>query len=355
MAHGLGRAILAADQYQGIAAAGYLDTATYGLPPRSTLEACERALAGWRGWERWHRWEEDGEACRELFARIVGARREDVAIVSAVSVAAGMVAASLNAGPGANVVLYEREFHSNLFPWLSLEGRGVEIRLAPLERMAQAVDERTALVAVSSVQSPDGSVADLAALKETGAPLFLDATHAVGAVPVDLDGVDYLAAAAYKWLLCPRGLCFFYVRPERLAEVEPWLAGWKSRRVPYESFYGPPRDFADDARRLDVSLAWFSAAGARPSLDLIAGLGAEPIAEHNLALARRFCAETRLPEPASPIVSVPVHDAEAVLARLERAGVRAAGRGGALRLSFHLYNTEEDVWRALEALGTVLD
>jgi selenocysteine lyase/cysteine desulfurase len=224
------------------------------------------------------------------------------------------------------------------------------MRFRPLDRLAEAVDERTAIVSVSSVQSADGRVADLDALRATGVRLFVDATQSAGALPIDLRGIDYLAVAVYKWLCCPRGLAFLYVRPERLGEIEPWLAGWKSTVDPYERYYGPPRNLTEDARRLDTSLPWFLAAGARPSLELIAGLGAERIAEHDLALARAFSAGLGLPEPAAPIVQVRVADWERALAELGRAGVRCAGRAGALRFSFHLYNTEEDVVRALEAV-----
>jgi selenocysteine lyase/cysteine desulfurase len=136
--------------------------------------------------------------------------------------------------------------------------------------------------------------------------------------------------------------------------VQPILAGWKSLPDPYGDYYGPPRVLTDDARRLDVSLAWHAAAGARPSLELLVRLGAERIAAHDLALARRFCAELGLAEPASPIVRVEVEDAERALERLERAGVRCAGRAGGLRFAFHLYNDESDVDLALEALGTMV-
>jgi selenocysteine lyase/cysteine desulfurase len=346
--------LLAPSEYEGGHTAGYLDTATYGLPPRSTLAALERALERWRGWEDWHRWEEDGEACRAAFARILGARPREIAILPALSAAAGIVAASLPAESGTNVVCYEKEFHSALLPWLALERQGVEVRLRPLEQLADAVDERTALVAVSSVQSADGQVADLAALKQTGTRLFIDGTQSVGALPVELDRIDYLGASAYKWLCCPRGLCFFYVKPERLAEIEPWLAGWKSTVDPYERYYGPPRELTEDARRLDTSLPWLLAAGARPSLELIEELGVDRIAEHDLGLARRFCAGLGLPETESPIVQVRVHDAGALLERLELAGVRCSGRAGALRFSFHLYNDGADVDRALEVLAPVL-
>ncbi|HET9213760.1 MAG TPA: aminotransferase class V-fold PLP-dependent enzyme [Gaiellaceae bacterium] len=341
--------MLAPSEYEGTPTRGYLDTATYGLPPRSTLRALEEALEGWRTRRRWRDWEEDAEACRGVFAELVGARAEDVALVSTVSAGAGIVAASLPAGPGDNVVLYERDFMSVVLPWRGLQARGVELRLLPLERLAEGIDERTALVAVSSVQSADGAVADLAALKSTGARLFVDATQAVGAVPTDLDGVDYLVTHAYKWLLSPRGLSFLYVHPERRSEIEPWTAGWKSCPNPYEDYYGFP-ELTDDARRLDVSVPWFAAAGARRSLELLLSLGPQRIADHNLALASRFTQELGRPEPAAPIVRVEVADADAAVERLQASGVACSMRDGAVRLSFHLYNDEADVELAAAAL-----
>jgi selenocysteine lyase/cysteine desulfurase len=342
--------MLAPAAFEGSRTAGYLDTATYGLPPDATLLALEEALRGWREWEDWYRWEQDGEACRRLFARIVGASTDEVALVPAVSAAAGVVAASLAAEPGDNVVCYEHEFQSGLFPWLLLERRGVEVRLRGLDALAEAVDARTVLVAVSAVQSADGQVADLEALKDAGAPLFLDATQSAGVLPVDLEGVDFLAAGSYKWLLCPRGLCFLYVRRERLAEVEPWLAGWKAIDDVYERYYGPPMNLTGGARRLDTSLPWLVAAGGRPSLELIAELGVERIAAHDLALARRFCAGLGIPQTGSAIVQVGVESSGEAVARLRAAGIKCAARAGALRFAFHLYNDESDVERALEAL-----
>jgi selenocysteine lyase/cysteine desulfurase len=342
--------VLAPSEYEGTETRGYLDTGTYGLPPRSSLEALERALAGWRGRESWRRWEDDGEACRALFAGLVGARAEDVALLPALSVAAGLVAASLRAEAGANVVLCEGDFTSTLLPWRGLQARGVELRTRPLAGLADAVDGRTALVAVSSVQSAHGGVADLAGLKATGAPLFVDATQAAGAVPVDVEGVDYLAAHPYKWLLSPRGLAFLYVRRERLPEIEPWTAGWKSAVRPYERFYGFP-ELTPDARRLDVSLPWLVAAGARASLELVAGLGVERVAAHDLALARRFAAELGLPQPDSPIVRVAVENAEAAVERLRAAGIACSVRAGSVRFCFHLYNDGTDVELALDALA----
>ncbi len=341
--------MLAPSEYEGTPTRGYLDSATYGLPPRSTLAAMEEALAGWRTGRSWRVWEEDGEACRTLFAGLVGAAPEDVAMVGAASVAAGLVARSLPAEPGTNVVLYERDFTSAMLPFRTLADRGVELRLVPLERLAEAVDDRTAIVSVSLVQSAEGRVADLVALRTTGARIFLDATQAVGTYPVDLAGVDYLVAHAYKWLLCPRGLTFFYVSPGRRLELEPLTAGWKSRDDPYEDYYGLP-DLTADARRLDLSLPWFSAAGGRASLELFSSLGVGRIEEHNLALAQAFTASLGLPPAESPIVRLRVEDPEDAARGLRDAGVACSVRGGSVRVSFHLFNDEADVELAAAAL-----
>lgn len=346
--------MLAPEEFPRGRAVSYLDTATYGLPPSRTLAAVHAAVAAWEQGGSWLAWEAEGEACRELFAGLIGAEAGHVSLQPAVSAAAGIVALSLPAVAGDNVVCYEADFESCIFPFLALERRGVEVRLRPLERLAEACDERTRLVAVSAVQSADGRRADLARLRTTGAPLFVDATQAVGAVPFDLAHVDYAAAAAYKWLLCPRGLCFLWVRSERLPEIEPWLAGWKAHRDPYGAFYGGPRDLADTARRLDISLPWQVAAGARASLSLVAELGVGRIAAHDLALATRFCRALALPDPESPIVQVRLAGAEATAAELRRIGLRCSVRAGALRFAFHLYNDDEDVDRAVAALAPAL-
>jgi selenocysteine lyase/cysteine desulfurase len=343
--------LLAPSEYDAEAVRGYLDSATYGLPPRSVLSALADALAGWQGRRDWFSWEDDAERCRELFAGLVGASPDNVAATTAVSVSAGLVAASLPAGAGANVVVYENDFASNLFPWAALANRGVDVRALPLERLHEGIDERTALVAVSSVQSSDGRVADLERLKGSGARVFVDATHSVGTVPIDVTGCDYFACSTYKWIPSPRGLSFLYVAPSRLDEVEPWLAGWKSRRNWRGSYYGLPPDLSDDARRLDTGLPWLVAAGTAPALELIAELGVERIAEHNLALARAFAAKLGLPEPHAPIVRVGVENAAATVARLEERGIKASVRANAVRLAFHLYNGDDDVELALEALA----
>jgi selenocysteine lyase/cysteine desulfurase len=328
----------------------YLNTASYGLPPAPAFAALQGSLEDWRrGRTSWEGWTESVARARESFARLVGARAEDVAAGATVSELVGLVAASLP--DGAQVLVPEIEFTSNLFPWFVQEPRGVRVRTAALDGLPEAVEPTTSLVAVSAVQSSNGDIADLAAIGEAalanGALLLVDATQACGWLPLDAAEADFLVVHTYKWLMSPRGAALMAVRPERLDALVPVHAGWWSAREPFADYYGPPLRLAHSARRLDTSPAWFSWVGTAPALEIVERIGVDRIGEHNVELANRFRAGLGLEPRASAIVSVDVEGAE----RLEAAGIRAAVRAGGLRVSFHLYNTPEHVDAALAALG----
>jgi selenocysteine lyase/cysteine desulfurase len=329
---------------------GWLNTATYGLPPQPAWDALQAALADWRcGRTSWEGWGESTGRARRAFAGLVGVPPAQVATGATVSALVGLVAAAVP--DGSRVLVPEEEFTSTLFPWLVHRDRGVVVRTVPARQLAEAVDRRTDVVAFSLVQSATGEVADLeavlAAATDAGALTVLDATQAVGWLPVDASRVDVLVCAAYKWLCSPRGTAFLSVRPEVGDRVRPLRAGWYAGEDVHGSFYGPPLRLAADARRFDESPAWFSWVGTAPALELLADVGVAAVGGHDLMLADRFRAGLGLPPGDSAIVSVDVPGAEQ---RLTAAGIRAAVRGGRLRASFHLYTTESDVDRAVEAL-----
>ncbi|HVL95556.1 MAG TPA: aminotransferase class V-fold PLP-dependent enzyme [Solirubrobacteraceae bacterium] len=329
----------------------YLNTASYGLPPRTGWDALQAALADWRGGRTsWEQWGESGERARASFARLNGFATADVANGSNVSQFVGIVAAALP--DGSTVLAPEAEFTSLLFPFLAHADRGVRTRTAPLEQLAEAVDADTTLVAFSPVQSADGAVADseaiIAAARDHGALVLLDVTQACGWLPIDHLGADFVTAAAYKWLMSPRGSAFLAVAPECLDRLPPLGANWYAGEDFRTSYYGPPLRLAADARRLDLSPAWFSWVGSAPALEAIEAVGVDRVHAHNVALANRFRAGLGLEPSNSAIVSADVPGAQE---RLERAGIRAAVRAGALRASFHLYNDEADVDAALDALA----
>jgi selenocysteine lyase/cysteine desulfurase len=331
----------------------YLNTATYGLPPRTAIEAFAAATDEWRhGRTGFDGWDRSVGAARATFARLAGVGEGDVAIGSAVSAFAGLVASALPAG--ARVLAAEEDFTSVLFPFLAQERRGVAVELVPFDRLVEAIDGRHDLVAVSAVQSADGRVADVDALAASAAHhdarTFVDATQAIGWLPLDCSRFDYTACAAYKWLLSPRGTAFFTIRPERREELVPHAAGWYAGEDVPASYYGAPLRLAHDARRFDLSPAWLNWVGAAPALALLEDVGIETIHAHDLRMAARLRDALGLEPAESAIVSVRGLAADAA-ERLQEAGVMAAGRGGALRLSCHLYTTERDVDRALEALN----
>ena len=260
------------------------------------------------------------------------------------------VAASLPTG--ARVVVPDIEYTSLVFPFQAQADRGVEVVTVPLEAMLDAIDERTTVVAVSIVHSSSGVVTDLAPLvahaRAVGAIVVVDATQAVGWLPVDATSVDVLVCAAYKWLMSPRGTAFMVTTPAVRQWLRPIAAGWYADADVRPDYYGLPMVLAEDARRFDISPAWFSWVGCAPTLELIEEIGVEQIHDHDVALANRFRAGTRDVDPSdSAIVSASISDASA---KLERAGIRAAARAGNLRAAFHLYTTEDDVDAAVKAL-----
>jgi selenocysteine lyase/cysteine desulfurase len=137
------------------------------------------------------------------------------------------------------------------------------------------------------------------------------------------------------------------VRPELHDELTPIAAGWYAGEDPYSSFYGAPLRLAKDARRFDLSPAWFPWIATAPTLELLLEIGIEAIHEHNLRLANRFREGLGLPPGNSAIVSAELPEAEE---RLRGTRVMAAARAGLLRTSWHVYNTDDDVEELLALL-----
>ena len=329
---------------------GWLNTATYGLPPDSAWDELQEALAAWRGGRHsWEPWNTSIDRSRAAFARLVGVDPRQVAAAGAVSELVGLVAAAIPSG--SRVVVPDGDFTSILFPWLVQADRGVEVVAVPLDRLAESVTPGTTVVAFSAVQSATGEVAAmddvLSAAADVDALTVVDGTQAVGWLPVDASRVDALACAAYKWLMSPRGTAFMTVS-DRLAErLRPHSAGWYAGPDVFATYYGTPLRLAADARRFDVSPAWFCWVGTAPTLEALERLTVAAVHEHDVALGNRFRAGLGLPPGDSAIVSAA---ADGAAERLERAGIRAATRAGAVRASFHLYNTDADVDAALDAL-----
>jgi selenocysteine lyase/cysteine desulfurase len=355
----------------------YFNTAAVGLASRRLAETYHAVVDEWaaHGFD-WPLGEKAANQARSAAARLIGAEPADLALIPSVSSAAGLVAAQLGvAGAGENVVIGEREYSSNHFPWRQLAHKGYDVRQVPFrqggldpEDVGRRIDGGTRLVAFSGVQSATGHRSDIAAIsalaRDVGAIVFVDASQMVGALPVapELRHTDVLVTADHKFLLnAGRGMGYCYLSRPMQERFVPINAGWRAGEDPFASFYGPEMKLSATAARFDSSISWLAAIGNTVALDVFERFGPAAVHARNRELERTLRAALArvgwdpldLPEAnRSTIVSIPLGDLEP--ARLVRTladeGVVCSARDGALRLSVHLYNHEDDI----ERLGTVL-
>ncbi|MBF6131500.1 aminotransferase class V-fold PLP-dependent enzyme [Nocardia otitidiscaviarum] len=327
----------------------YLNAASYGLMPITAVDAAGAAeRERMRGEFDIPAVDAVAASCRASFARLTGMRADQVALGSQVSQLVGLVAASLPAG--AHVLVPEGEFTSVLWPFLARPE--LQVRTAALADLPEAVRPEDDLVAAAAVQSADGAVLDLpatvAAARTHGARTLFDLSQAAGWYPVHDTGADWVVSVGYKWLLGAKGTAYLAGTDEALNTLRPLAAGWYSGFDPWQTCYDGPLRQAEDARRFDVSPVWPAVLAQRPAFDLIEAVGIEAIHRHDVTLANRLRAGLGLPEGDSAVVSLAV--TPDTLERLRAAKVVGSRRAGRLRLACHLYNTEDDVDRALNVL-----
>ncbi|WP_069166900.1 aminotransferase class V-fold PLP-dependent enzyme [Nocardia altamirensis] len=335
--------------------ATYLNTASYGLPSARSLTAVQEANARWSSGRGAPATQDHlVPQLRESFARLLdGATADDIALGGGVAPLIAPIAVALP--PNAEVLVAEGEFASVTMPFLY---RGdLTVRVVPLERIIEEVRPETDLVAVSVVQSADGRMTDLPALRAAttanSARLLVDATQAASWLPLTFADADYWVCATFKWLIGARSVTFFAAGPEAAAAARPVNLSWYAAEDRWAELYKPVA-LSTAARRFDSTPDWLGVIAASAGISLIEELTVEKINAHNLDLADRFRAGLSALDVAfvpnrSPIVSV--QGAGDAAQRLERAGVMTSARNGGLRFSFHLYNDIDDVDRALEVLA----
>ena len=306
--------------------------------------------------------------CRGLFAQLICARPEEVALVSSTSEGMNIVANMLDFHSGDNVVVTDVEFPANLFPWLNLANKGVEVRTAavngaasPLEAIAACVDDRTRVVAVAHVAFPTGLRLDLKPIADLahahGAYLAVDAVQSAGVVPLDVHaaGVDFLACSGFKWMMSPSGTGAFFCREDVMRRYNPGYVSWFSVQNPFN--FVPGNDFylAEDASRFmisgNINLIGFQ--GFREGLKFILDTGVETIHTHVhglLAYAIERAEELGLPlispselSQLGSIINIRVSEPDRLVDTLRAAHVYAVQRVGGIRLSPHVYNTRAEM------------
>jgi selenocysteine lyase/cysteine desulfurase len=340
----------------------YLDSASYGLPPLATLHALEEALAGWQsGTVDWGVWDRAGEECRSLAAALMDATPAEISLLPAASVGVGIIAASLSERD--EVLVPDDEFRSLLMPLLvAQEARGVRVRRVPFRALADAVGPTTTVVATSHVQSNGGALQEIEAVAEAarahGAAVVVDATHSTGVLRLDARRleIDCVISAAYKHLLCPRGVAFMRLSSTSRLHPAPFLAGWRAAADPYSTYYGGTLDdLADGAARYDVSLAWHPWVGALESLRTLTAVGAQERESHAVGLASAAAEALAIRPTGSSVLGVPVRTSPAeTRALLAGAGIVASLPAGQVRFSFHMYNVDEDVEHLAAVVGPLV-
>src|SRR5687768_397183 len=220
----------------------YLNHAAVSPPPTTTIQAVEAQLRDVHenGSLNFLSWLDVKERARELLARLLGARAEQVAFVRNTSDALSTVANGLAWKAGDNIVTFSREFPSNIYPWLRIRDVfGVEVRMCEerngrldLDELIALIDDKTRLVAISQIQFASGFRTDLErigrAARAHDALLVVDVIQGLGVVPIDVQSelVDVAAAACHKWLLTPEGVGLLYLSGRARDRIQPTLVGW---------------------------------------------------------------------------------------------------------------------------------
>ncbi len=356
----------------------YFNHAAVAPLPRRVAEAiaAHNENARDRGAVDWRRWYAAIEQTREKVARFLGARPGEIAFLPNTSWGLNLVAQAFAWKEGDNVVTDDMEFPSNAYPWLALEKRGIECRMArnrggriTLDDIARKVDERTRILAVSWVAFHNGWVYPIEEIskfcRERGILFVLDAIQGLGALPLDAGkaGVDVLAADSHKWLLGPEGCAVFYVSESARDRVPPLFAGWWN--IKHERGYlDYSLDFYDGARRYEPgTLPTANIAGLSAAIDLLSQVGPETIRARILGVCESLkrglterCWTISSPEPLrSGILSAarPDTDSRDLARRLEERGVITAPREGSVRFSPHFCNDPGEVSRILQVLDEI--
>ncbi len=362
----------------------YLNTATFGPLPTSAVEA---AAKHFRRRDReacldFLDWYSDADAVRAQAAEFIGAEPDDVAFIPNAATALSWVVNGIRWTPGDQVVTLPHEFPNNEYFARVLEQRGVEYTQAAVPEGLFSVDkflaeitDRTKLVILSSVNYSTGLRPPLKeigpALRERNVLFFLDGTQSVGAVEMDIKAAqpDVLAVHGYKWLLCPMGIGFTYIRPQVREWLAPSLYSWRSHKDwrSVDHLHEGLPELPRAAMKYEgggQNFAGIYAMGA--VLEMLASLGPAEIEKRVLELAAKTRHVLRArggilrydqhPYYDSPLVTAqfPGLDMSTLAAGLRRVCIAVAARKGNLRVSPHFFNNEDDLARLDEALGTLV-
>ena len=355
----------------------YLNSCSQGPLSDAVQAGLENFISSWHEqgspWELWvNRYEE----ARTAFAQLINASPDEVAIVTSASAGINSIASALSFQERNKVVMGEFEFPTMGHIWLAQRARGAEVKFVgaegnciPAVNYEKMVDRHTLLVPLTHVCFKNGFRSEVNAITQiahrSGALVMLDDYQDCGTRSIDVKGMDldFFVTGTLKYLLGPPGLAFMYVRQGLISSLVPTLTGWFAQTNPFA--YDPQTiDLSPTARRFESGTPSVpNVYGAVPGFELLREIGMENVASHIKSLAQSLLhsavdlgIRAKTPaDSAGPLVVLPSKDSTLLVQKLEENGIVASNRYDGLRISFHVYNTMEDVKAVVEVLKKNID
>ena len=350
----------------------YLNSCSQGALSDTVERGLHDYIASWHEYgSPWELWVEQYEAARAQFADFIAATAEEVAIIPYVSAGINSVASALSFDDRNKVVMGEFEFPTMGHIWLAQRRRGAQVQFVnaegdhiPVAAYERAIDRQTLIVPITGVSFRNGfrsPVRDIVALARTNQALvMLDDYQDCGTRPVNVRqlDVDFYVTGTLKYLLGPPGLAFLYVRKELIGTLEPTITGWFAQTNPFD-FDVKHLSLSASARRFEAgSPPVPNVYAAMRGLELLQEIGLANVAAQIATLVRalmRGAEELGVrmktpPDSVGPLVVLKCRDAATLVQKLAANRVVCSSRHDGLRLSFHVYNTLEDVETVLSVL-----
>ena len=321
------------------------------------------------------KWAQQVVATRRSCAGLINAAPDEIAFVKSTSHGLSIVSEGLDWKAGDNVLIYEKEFPSNLFTWMNLQRKGVLVKIIPsrggrvlIDDIEKLMDSSTKLLAISSVQFANGFRTDLKKVGDlcrSRKVLFcVDAIQSLGVIPMDVRtyNIDFLSADGHKWLLGPEGIGIFFCRKELVERINPPLIGWKSVQNEF-NFDHPDFSLKTNALRFEEgSMNLLGIFGLGATIELLLEIGIPRIEEWVLGLGDVIIREAEKrgysiltprerKERGGNVTIAGNFDPARMRDDLRNKGIMVNDRGGGLRISPHFYNTKgeiEDLFKAID-------
>ena len=350
----------------------YLNTCSQGALSDAVQSGLEGYIASWHEQgSPWETWVERYEAARTAFARFINSSPDEVAIVTSASAGINSIASALDFRERKKVVMGEFEFPTMGHVWLAQRTRGADVQFVsaegnriPAANYERMIDRNTLIVPLTHVCFKNGFRTEVRAVTQlahdAGALVMLDDYQDCGTRPVDVKAMDldFYVTGTLKYLLGPPGLAFMYVRKELISSLVPTMTGWFAQTNPF-AFDPQHIDLSPTARRFESgSPSVPNVYAAMPGFEMLGQIGMEKVAFHIRSLtqlllsrARDLGLSVKTPiDSDGPLVVLQSRDSSLVVQKLSESNITASNRHDGVRISFHVYNTIEDVQAVTEVL-----